>query len=88
LNLAGLIHELNGEFLFLSVISCPDVKNGIKWIISFFVFRPPYSSDVGLLMLHNLNIVFDIILKDWLYSNLEGWNQLRGEILNVHEISC
>jgi hypothetical protein len=39
-------------------------------------------------MLHNLNIVFDIILKDWLYSNLEGWNQLRGEILNVHEISC
>ena len=27
----------------LSVIHCPDVENVIKWIISFFLFTPPYS---------------------------------------------
>jgi hypothetical protein len=27
----------------LSVIPCPDVENVIKWIISFFLFTPPYS---------------------------------------------
>jgi len=59
------------------MIPCPVVESDKKWI-STFLFTSPYSPDVGLIMLHKLNSVSDIILKDGLYSNLEGWNQLRG----------